>query len=605
VNWTGNTWGYNTHSGAWTNGHSAPYAYFVASSEAGNPPLDVYFVDMSVGASGWNWDFGDGSLSSERSPFHRYTNFARSTAMLRVSGALPEHSATVVITNDITAPTGTVLINAGENFTTNPIVNLTLSATDNSSVVVEMRFSNTNDQAWADWEAYATNRVWALASGIGQRTVYAQFRDHAGNVSAVTNDTIMLDTTPLPVASFNLATSSQVEDDADATIEVFLNMPFTRDVTVAYATADETAAAGSDYIAATGMLTFAAGQTNQAFSLRLLEDEVVELNETLILSLTVVSNATTGPPLAFTIFDEDPPAVSFGSGVISASEEGGVVTVAVVLAPPSGQSISVSYATTTNGTAIPGQDFQPANGVLVFGPGQTNRTFSIMIADDALDELSEIVPLILFSPTNAVLGAASATLTILDDDPPSARFSGATYFKSEGPSSSPATVNVWLTKPYSQAARIDWSITGGTATAGADYPDTVFGGQLFFLPNETNQSFQITIRPDSEVEGDETIELELTGFAGAGPGFPTQATLTIIDDEVPPRVLGASREETGSLSISLLGAVGQRFAVQTSTNLPEWFHWRTFTNVTGTMVVTDSIPASPGLRFYRTTFPAP
>jgi Ca2+-binding RTX toxin-like protein len=61
--------------------------------------------------------------------------------------------------------------------------------------------------------------------------------------------------------------------------------------TVGYATADGTATAGSDYLAASGTLSFAAGQASQTISVPINGDTVVEPDETLFVNLT---NATNG-----------------------------------------------------------------------------------------------------------------------------------------------------------------------------------------------------------------------------------------------------------------------------------------------------------------------
>ena len=38
------------------------------------PPLSIQFTDLSQNATGWNWDFGDGSNSTQRSPVHEYAD---------------------------------------------------------------------------------------------------------------------------------------------------------------------------------------------------------------------------------------------------------------------------------------------------------------------------------------------------------------------------------------------------------------------------------------------------------------------------------------------------------------------------------------------------
>jgi len=62
------------------------------------------------------------------------------------------------------------------------------------------------------WATYATSLSWNLVSGNGVKTVYAKFRDAAGNVSAAVSDTITLSsgTTVAPVAPATPASPSGV-----------------------------------------------------------------------------------------------------------------------------------------------------------------------------------------------------------------------------------------------------------------------------------------------------------------------------------------------------------------------------------------------------------
>ncbi len=108
---------------------------------------------------------------------------------------------------DILPPTGSITINGGATYTNSTLVTLTLAALDSASGVAKMRFSN-DGTTWtpADWASapdYATSYTdWPLTSGDGSKTVYAQYRDNAGNVSTDTiGDDITLDTMPPNVQS--------------------------------------------------------------------------------------------------------------------------------------------------------------------------------------------------------------------------------------------------------------------------------------------------------------------------------------------------------------------------------------------------------------------
>jgi hypothetical protein len=46
----------------------------------------------------------------------------------------------------------------------------------------------------SSWESYTTAKSWSLAGGDGEKAVYARYRDHLNNSSAVLSDTVFLDT---------------------------------------------------------------------------------------------------------------------------------------------------------------------------------------------------------------------------------------------------------------------------------------------------------------------------------------------------------------------------------------------------------------------------
>jgi hypothetical protein len=95
------------------------------------------------------------------------------------------------ITLDMTKPVGSITINGNATSTTDPAVTLTLVATDAGSNVVWMRFSRDNI-TWSAWEPYIVTRSMTFSKALGKKTVYARFKDGAGNVSTTCSDSIRL-----------------------------------------------------------------------------------------------------------------------------------------------------------------------------------------------------------------------------------------------------------------------------------------------------------------------------------------------------------------------------------------------------------------------------
>ena len=96
---------------------------------------------------------------------------------------------------DKTAPTGFILINDGDAFTSSFSVALSSGANELTSGVYQVRYSN--DDVWdiEAWEFPTVSKSWTLTSGDGIKTVYCQIKDNAGLVSSTYSDTITLSTT--------------------------------------------------------------------------------------------------------------------------------------------------------------------------------------------------------------------------------------------------------------------------------------------------------------------------------------------------------------------------------------------------------------------------
>jgi parallel beta-helix repeat protein len=107
-------------------------------------------------------------------------------------GAESSKSAEISLMPDGTLPGGTVQINGGAAFTISTTVTLTLGASDPSGVA-EVCLSNTS--VCTAWVPFATSKTWTINGGEGNRTVFAWFKDGAGNISAsAATDDILVDT---------------------------------------------------------------------------------------------------------------------------------------------------------------------------------------------------------------------------------------------------------------------------------------------------------------------------------------------------------------------------------------------------------------------------
>lgn len=98
-------------------------------------------------------------------------------------------------TVDTVEPDASFVINGDNTYTPSVDVTLEITATDTTTSVTEMRFSEDNtfssDPAWV---AYQTSYNYTLSPTPGEKTLYAQFRDLAGNETTIEiSDSITLD----------------------------------------------------------------------------------------------------------------------------------------------------------------------------------------------------------------------------------------------------------------------------------------------------------------------------------------------------------------------------------------------------------------------------
>jgi hypothetical protein len=417
--------------------------------------------------------------------------------------------STAVAGSDYTATAGTLTFAPGET-------------TKTVSVPV------IDDAAVENDEAFFVNLSGASNAGIA---------DSQGQATIVDDDPPLMSISDATVTEGNSGTT-------DATFTVTLSKPWTAPVTVGWATADGTAVAGSDYTAETGSLTFAPGETTKAITVAVRGDTTDEPDEMFLVNLSNPSNATiTDGQGAGTITDDDaPPTLSIID--VTVSESAGSAAFTVSLSAASGWTVAVNY-TTQDFTAVAGSDYTATSGTLTFAPGETSKTVSVPVTDDANQENDESFFLNLSGATNAGIADSQGKATILDDDPPLVSVNDVSV--TEGDSGSvTATFTVTLSKPGNTSVWVDWASANGTATAGVDY--TAAHGTLVFSPGQTSKTLSVTVLGDLRTEADETFLVNLSNVSG-GAVADGQGVGTILDDD--PYVLtvndASAVEATGVL----------------------------------------------------------
>jgi len=139
-----------------------------------------------------------------------------------------------------------------------------------------------------------------------------------------------------------------------------------------------------------------------------------------VTSTQLVLNATTPTPTPTPT--PGPNSIAFTTNNYSVNEAGGHIDVGVVRTGDTSGAAAVNYATSDvagAGHASQTSDYEIALGTLTFAPGETAKTFTVLVIDDTLVEGPETIALTLSNATGANVGLGNpntATLTIIDND---------------------------------------------------------------------------------------------------------------------------------------------------------------------------------------------
>jgi uncharacterized protein (TIGR03437 family) len=334
-----------------------------------------------------------------------------------------------------------VAVTEGNTGTVNAAFTVMLSTA--SVNIVTVNYATTDDTATAPPDYQATSGVLTFNPGDLTKTITVPVNGDTldepseaffVNLSSATNGNLIDDqaqgtiTDNDPPPSLSVNDVSVTEGDGakiTATFTIKLSALSGRTVTVNYATADDTAEAGSDYQTTSGTLTFYPGDTAKTVNVPLNGDATFEPDETFFLNLNTPANASISDAQGVgTILNDDaaPPIPKLfidDVSIVEGDNGASVAAFTITLSPASNQTVTLDF-TTADGTATAaGDDYQPANGTLTFSPGETSKQVNINVNGDTLVEPDETLLVDLKSATGgAGMGDNQGVVTIRNDDTP-------------------------------------------------------------------------------------------------------------------------------------------------------------------------------------------
>ncbi len=310
--------------------------------------------------------------------------------------------------------------------------------------------------------------------------------------------------------------------------QVTLSKPSAEPVRVSYATEDMTAkVSDNDYLARTGTVIFAPGQTKKTVIVKVKGDTKVEPNEKFRVRLTNPVGAKIADAVGVgTILNDTTPPPTFPPKLTinNVSElEGNLGTknfqFEVMLSEPSAEPVRVSYATQDLTARVADNDYISRSGSLRFAPGQTKKTVIVKVKGDTKFEPNEKFRVRLTNPVGATIADAVGVGTILNDDvrpttvTPNLRINNVS-----GPEGNSGTSNfrfqVTLSEPSAEPVRVSYATEDMTAKV-SDNDYLARTGTVIFAPGQTKKTVIVKVKGDTKVEPNEKFRVRLTNPVGA------------------------------------------------------------------------------------------
>ncbi|MEO1053750.1 MAG: Calx-beta domain-containing protein [Bacteroidota bacterium] len=314
-------------------------------------------------------------------------------------------------------------------------VTATLSAASGKDVTVNYAFTGTAINA-VDYSTSASSIMIPAGNTSGDITITG-----INDVLDEDDETVVVDITSVTNASefggFQQATAFITDDDGPptvtlavsgspisengglATITASLSRLSGKDVTINLGFGGSAFGSGVDYSVSSTSITIPAGFPTGDITITGTNDLIDEDDETVIVDITSVINATeSGVQQVTAIINDDEllPDVTLALSGSPIAENGGVATITATLSAVSGRDININLS--FSGTATGGGVDYTASGNTIFIPaGSFSGTINITGVDDLDDETDETVIVDLASVTNGnEVGTQQVTVVITDDE---------------------------------------------------------------------------------------------------------------------------------------------------------------------------------------------
>ena len=405
-----------------------------------------------------------------------------------------------------------------------------------------LRYREDSVETWTDGPQNVTGTEEQI-TGLSRNTLYqvgVQAVNHEGSVWSGYG----VGRTDAPTVSFGASAYTAIEGVQDVTVTVELFPAAPHAVTILLTATPEGGATAADWSGVPERITFAAGETEQTFTVTATDDTVDDDGESLQLGFDALpSGVLLGSPATATVALVEDVDVStwyvwFGASAYTVTE-GGTARISVHLnspwKPELNEALTVPLFDPEHRGGASADDYSGLPESVTFQRGQTQASFTVRVTDDSEDDDGESVLIgfrRLFPDDLEVgrYGPHKTTLRIADNDGEKAvtvSFDAANYTAAEGGAT--ATVRVRLDAAPGRAVTIELTKTHRGATA-ADYsglPDNVTFGA-----SETEKTLTVTATDDSADDDRESVAIGFGSLPSkVSAGSPSEAVVQLTDND--------------------------------------------------------------------------
>ncbi len=405
-----------------------------------------------------------------------------------------------------------------------------------------LRYREDSVETWTDGPQNVTGTA-AQITSLTADTPYqvgVQAVNHEGSVWSGYG----VGRTDAPTVSFGASAYTAIEGVQSAAVTVQLDPPASSAVTIPVTTDPQGGATTADYDGVPGTVTFAAGETEQTFTVTATDDSVDDDGESVQLGFGALPSGVLlgSPSTARVALVQDAGVTTwyvwFGESSYTVAE-GGTARVTLHLnapwKPELNEALTVPLFDPQHEGGASADDYSGVPTSVTFQRGQTQTSFTVRATDDSEDDDGESVVLHfrrLFPDDLEAgrYGARVATLHLADNDGDTAvtvSFEAANYTAAEGGAT--ATVRLLLDTAPGRTVTIPLTPSHRGATAG-DY--TGLPASVTFGASDTVQSFTLTATDDSDNDDRESVAIGFGSLPSkVSAGSPSEAVVQLTDND--------------------------------------------------------------------------